>query len=745
MKKFLIILLAMFTALKGESQNIPNSVSSAIASNPESLAISSIGSSTNINVVRELTFNQPLQLVFGNLTKEQAQTVTYYFDGLGRPLQEVFFQISPTGKDWVKPYTYDAFGRVKYGLLAYPSTTTAGKIIQNPGSNYTGRLASVYNGEGNFFTRLAYENSPKDKVLKSSSPGNSWSGSNRGLESTERMNSTSDYIRKFEIAPGQTTPTYLGTYGNNELFVNRTIDEDGKISETFTNYLGQKILSRTAAISSPGTGFSHWLWTYYIYDHKGRLVYTLMPEGTHLCNSAQNWNIEASTIKGHYFKYFYDSRDRVYQKKIPGADISEYVFDHLDRVVMERNGLHEESGYWMVYKYNDFNEISIVGRLNSTSSRATFQSNVDANSDYIANLSLSSTDQSNIFGNYSFAGTTHTFNSSFNSQFTSPPKPTKAIHRRLTGKRLKIDGTGLYITEVYFYDDRGNLIQKKVLNHKGGTDWTTFEYDFRGNITKSYHVQNNPSAGSNSTITVLKTFTYDHANRLLSISQKVNSRPEQTLVSYSYDELGQLVEKDWNGLQTVDYKYNPRGWLTHINDPNLSQSGDTFGMQIFYDFGYGSVNYNGNISGIQWKSSRDGMKRSFGFNYDQLNRISQGHYVRFGTSWNQESGRYSLSGITYDRNGNINTLNRQGKTSNPGSFGAIDQLTYSYAFNRVTKIEDGISSSFGFGDFKNGANVTTEYEYNDAGSIKRDRNKGITSISYNFNNLPRVIQFGSSS
>jgi len=209
--------------------------------------------------------------------------------------------------------------------------------------------------------------------------------------------------------------------------------------------------------------------------------------------------------------------------------------------------------------------------------------------------------------------------------------------------------------------------------------------------------------------------------------------------------LGQLVQKDWNGLQTVNYKYNPRGWLTHINDPNLSQSGDTFGMQIFYDFGYGSVNYNGNISGIQWKSSRDGLKRSFGYSYDQLNRISQGHYVRFGTSWNQESGRYSLSGITYDRNGNIKTLNRMGKTSNPGSFGTIDQLTYSYAFNRVTKIEDGINSSFGFDDFKNGANVTTEYEYNDAGSIKRDRNKGITSITYNFNNLPRVIQFGSSS
>ncbi|WP_192350457.1 DUF6443 domain-containing protein [Algoriphagus sp. Y33] len=745
MRKAYITSLLIWISLGAWSQNLPNTTSSSTASSPQTLTIPSIPSSANLNVVREYFFNVPVLLLLGSPTKEQAQIKTSYFDGLGRPIQDVYYQLSPTGKDLVKPYVFDTFKREKYGLGIYPSTTATGKINLTPGTAYTSRLSTIYTSEGNYFTRIQYENSPNNKVIKTSAPGNSWSGSNKGVSVSERLNASNENIRRFELVAGQTESTYLGLYPSNELVVERTVDEDGKISEIFTNFLGQKILSRVATVSNPGTGFSDWLWTYFIYDHKGRLAYSLLPEGARLCNNAGNWNIESSTVAGHYFKYFYDSRDRIYQKKIPGAGIEEYVYDHLGRTVMLRNGQHKTAGEWMVYKYNDFDQIGTVGRVYSSTARSSYQASVDSNMDYIKNLTLNSTDQSNIYGSYSFGGTLQTFNTSFNSNFGTVPKPSKAIHGKLTGKRSKIDGTGSYLTEAYFYDDRGNLIQKKAINHQGGTDWTTMEYDFAGNLIKSYHVQNNPSAGTHSVINLLKTYSYDHANRLVSITQKVNSQPVQTIATYTYDELGQLITKNWNGLQTVNYRYNPRGWLTHINDANLSQSGDTFGMQIFYDFGYSSSNLNGNVSGIQWKSSRDNVKRNYGFNYDRVNRLTRAHYVAYGTAWNLESDRYSLSSISYDRNGNILALNRRGKTANPNTFGVIDQLAYTYSGNRLTKIEDIISSTLGFNDFKNGSNTTTEYEYNNAGSLTKDLNKGITSITYNFNNLPRVIQFGSAS
>jgi len=66
----------------------------------------------------------------------------------------------------------------------------------------------------------------------------------------------------------------------------------------------------------------------------------------------------------------------------------------------------------------------------------------------------------------------------------------------------------------------------------------------------------------------------------------------------SYNETGQLIKKGLhsingtsNFLQNLDYRYNPRGWLSYINNPTLSADGgttntdlnDQFGMELKYD------------------------------------------------------------------------------------------------------------------------------------------------------------------
>ena len=37
-------------------------------------------------------------------------------------------------------------------------------------------------------------------------------------------------------------------------------------------------------------------------------------------------------------------------------------------------------------------------------------------------------------------------------------------------------------------------------------------------------------------------------------------------------------------LQQIDYRYNVRGWLTHINDAILSDKKDIFGLLYFETF-----------------------------------------------------------------------------------------------------------------------------------------------------------------
>ena len=94
-----------------------------------------------------------------------------------------------------------------------------------------------------------------------------------------------------------------------------------------------------------------------------------------------------------------------------------------------------------------------------------------------------------------------------------------------------------------------------------------------------------------------------------------------------------------NGLQTVKYQYNIRGWMTQINDPN-NLGGDLFGYKIKYnqvdglqtpDASDSSLQvvprYNGNIAEVDWRigNENDPLKR-YGYVYDGLNRLSAGFY-----------------------------------------------------------------------------------------------------------------------
>jgi hypothetical protein len=87
------------------------------------------------------------------------------------------------------------------------------------------------------------------------------------------------------------------------------------------------------------------------------------------------------------------------------------------------------------------------------------------------------------------------------------------------------------------------------------------------------------------------------------------------------------------------------------------------------------------------------------------------------------SNTYSVSGIAYDKNGNIKTLNRNG----------VDALAYDYTNtgNRLNFVTDGITGNTDVGDFRDGNTAGNDYEYYPDGSLKVDKNKGINLIEYN--------------
>ncbi len=200
-----------------------------------------------------------------------------------------------------------------------------------------------------------------------------------------------------------------------------------------------------------------------------------------------------------------------------------------------------------------------------------------------------------------------------------------------------------------------------------------------------------------------------------------------------------------NGLQNVDYTYNVRGWLKQINNP-AALGNDLFGFKIGYNEGVAAL-YNGNISSTQWKTNNtDTSLKTYNYTYDALNRI---------TSATDNLDRYSLSNMSYDKNGNIKALKRKGHVvanpvaTNSSDFGIMDDLIYTYQANSnlLIKVEDVATiDGFGFKDdaINQAADGQKDYYYTPNGDLTYDANKGLTistynNTSYNHLGLPTTI------
>ncbi|MFZ6014323.1 MAG: DUF6443 domain-containing protein, partial [Bacteroidota bacterium] len=243
--------------------------------------------------------------------------------------------------------------------------------------------------------------------------------------------------------------------------------------------------------------------------------------------------------------------------------------------------------------------------------------------------------------------------------------------------------------------------------------------------------------------TVLRELEYDHARRLLKTWHTYNNGQRVLISGNEYNELGQLVDKklhSTNGTefkQSLDYEYNIRGWLTKMNDSDLSSTDanalkDLFGFELGYNQSIGVGNtslYNGNISAMKWSNNlglSDNKQKAYLYSYDAMNRLTDASYKEATgavPTWaSVNGGAFAESGLTYDLNGNIKTLTRRGKDGT-----LIDNLTYDYGAgtsfhsNKLRKVTDAANDTKGFTEFNASGD---DYVYDNNGSLLWDRNKG---------------------
>ncbi len=487
------------------------------------------------------------------------------------------------------------------------------------------------------------------------------------------------------------------------------------------------------------------------------------------------------------YAYEYDGLNRMVEKALPGATTIYMVYDNRDRLVATQDGEMRKNGEWLFTKYDKLNRPIATGIVdNNITEQSAMQTVVDnfyantnnkefeergsivhgySDNSYPKNVSANGYLSITYYDDYEWTGSSDQstyFNdllAEFNNHgLTGATLPTISYYNKLrglvTGTKTKVlDSQNTWLTAVTYYDDKLRPVLAQSDNYVGGEDVVLTSYDFVGKVMETWQCHKTSLSTQNKRIIRQKN-DYDHAGRLLTIKQQMTGAVNLvTIAKNEYNELGELITKkvggDANPVQQMDYKYNIRGWLTQINNPDdvTTNAKKKFGMKLHYNDAVAnltnSVQYNGNISAIEWQSPANssigspGRKQAYGFSYDGLNRLIEADYgegTNFTTNIDQYNviiGEKDVHGNihnSYDLNGNINKLSRK----KAGSL--IDDLTYAYTGNQLLSVDD---KSNGTDGFREGSTNTYSYDLN--GNMVKDNNKGLKTVEYNYLNLPKKL------
>jgi hypothetical protein len=706
---------------------------SQVSNNINILVIPQLFTDTSVNnqnYIRTRILTRPLILTGAAadsiITLSDVQETTQYSDGLGRPLQTVIKQGSmPTGgtaKDLVSVNLYDRYGLEPRQYLPFPANNAGANTSLDDGrlkKNPLQQQAVFYNsanpqspiagqGETFFYSEQQYEPSPRGRVVKTMAPGNNWVGSGKGVETKTWYYTENDSVIKWRVADNPISAggsaggfgTYLPILNENAGNLSKivTINENGKQTIQFIDETGKQILSKVQLTASPdtgtGSGYAGWLCTYYIYDEFSRLRCVIQPKGVEEL-SKTNWQMTTSLLDEQCFRYEYDIRSRLIQKKIPGAGATWMVYDKKDRMVMSQDANMRLAlqKTWMYTQYDNFNRPIATGLLtdNSNYNNLVYHVNAaQANSTDYPNLASYTTEELNrtFYDSYSWLATwgnplsgsydnayNQFFQAASNTQWPYAQSPTThctTIKGNVTGTRIKVLGTSTYLFSVIFYDDKGRAIQVQSQNYTEGADIVTTQYNWAGQplvvINKTVKAGTAPQ-----TTVAVSQLTYDALGRLVKTEKKLqntlvnnNAFTEYTTIStLEYDALGQVKKKTIGSkkdpttneylithqpLQELAYDYNIRGWLLGANREFIKGDGDAkFGFELAYDKKkstidnysadtYNKTELNGNVAGIIWKSAGDGEKRKYDFNYDAANRLLKADFTQNNAGWNTSAG-----------------------------------------------------------------------------------------------------------
>ncbi|MCC8409079.1 DUF6443 domain-containing protein [Mucilaginibacter sp. UR6-1] len=709
-----------------------------------------------------------------NKTKDIVQPVAY--DDYGREVRKYLPFAHPGAADG----SYKGDALIRQQAFYYPSGSGPQQV------NGVVRTATPY-------AQLVYEASPLNRVLEQGAPGEVWQpGAGHTVRSNIYFNNQSAFgtsvltdnpgskrvaLYTVSSAGALTRSTTSPNYADNQLLITIVKDENWKSGDGCLNTVeeykdkdGHVILKRT--YNKKGN-LLEMLSTHYVYDDLGNLRYVLVPGS----NPDAASGVPTQTVLDAFcYQYKYDSRNRLSEKKIPGKGWEFIVYNKLDQVCMtqDANQRNKAPQEWSYSKYDGLGRVVITGIWKHTGSNADANSTAPSKTHYnwLQGVYNTSTDPLwETRDNSTATGYTNVslpqdapavYNTiSYYDDYTAPGLP--ALYALLTGGTSKpkgsltaarvaiinSDGTvsSNMLWTVNYYDSQGRLLNLYKQHYKGGSvpdeknyDLVTYYYNFNDQqtVTQRKHYI---SSSTTQRMTISTRNIYDHMGRKVKTWQAIGnagqtSNPRTLLAQLDYNEIGQLMNKKLHSTdsatfkQSIDYRYNERGWLSSIGDPDNITAGSIFGMKLDYHEG-ANKQYNGNIGGMSWQTKVPAnpaglyqQKQNYLYTYDNLNRLITAAY---GDATGTNSNKFNED-LTYDMMGNILTLKRRGGSATI----YVNDFAYNYtsggAGNKLWSVTDAGTN-----------NQPGSYTYDGNGNVITDTRNQITGITYNMLNLPSTV------
>ena len=681
----------------------------------------SLGVTTSENYVRIIrpidgsTSILPFDYDFSNISVS-------YFDGLGRKMADVDVTASAADFDLVRFYEYDKLGRLSKTYLPFVSGDVTGSL---PAFNLSD-IQSYYN-DNQPFSSVSYQNM-SDRPTCEAGPGKLWNENGKVVKHDYRFNeeNKSQYsCVLYDIIDNKLINT--GMYKTAMLYVEVVTNEDGDSIATFKDKADRTVLVRKFLSNAEFAD------TYYVYENTGYLRYVISPEGA--TRLSVRGVCDNDVIEKYCYSYFYDSRNRIVEKRLPGAGVTFFVYDKIGNIVMTQSPSQRSSNEWTVTKYDFKNRPAVMGEVKTVLSRSELQVafgdtllQEKHDSSILMETRLQYTDHNQLPGfkprmawyydDYSHWGNEHP----------------ELWQKDKINRYLSISAMGIQTGTAMMLESGDCIVTISVKDRKGNEVFTadrevyynSFIYsayrtfDFQGNMTNEYRESRLLAEGTTQAIYPDElNYHYDRFGRLMSVSHAYNAGPKTVIERNRYDDLGRVINQKYGNVNK-NINYNIRNWVTEISTNSFTQSISYAEPSLL----------NSQYSGAPAKiintySAGSPLTINNEYIYDHIGRL---------TNVFSDIDAYNER-FDYDLNGNITSLIRGSNLSNQ-----YDVLSFNYDGNKMTEVTDNAAPSV-FIQFPQLHTGTFELKYDSCGRLITDETRDITSISYDRNNNAKLINY----